>query len=380
MKFAALLARNLLRNRRRTALTVVSIAVSLFVFAALLSLPTVARSILADSASSVRVVVHNKAGLTYGLPLAYKQRIVSAPHVEAVAAQSWFGGIYRHVTDQFPNFALDHEEFDIVFSDWGLTPGAVREFKSRRTAALVGQSTMQRFGWKVGDQVTLRGTIYPFNITFDIVGTIERNAPPNVLVFRRDYLEEAAGRPGLVSLYWVKVDGSGSVPQVIASLDEGFANSSAETQSQSESAFIGGFLENYRTIFRLSEILGVVVVLTIVLVAANTAAMSIRERRAEIAVMRAMGFPSSTILSLLLAESIAVALVGGVLGCGSAWAILRVFSVGAPGMGPLSAIRVPTEVAVAGLVVAALIGLLSALIPARSAARQNIVDALRAVA
>jgi putative ABC transport system permease protein len=256
----------------------------------------------------------------------------------------------------------------------------VREFKARRTAALVGRATMQRFGWKVGDQVSLRGTLYPFNLTFDIVGTIDRNAPPNVLIFRRDYLEEAAGRPGFVSLYWVRTDNSAAVPQVIAAIDEAFANSSAETQSQSEAAFIGGFLENYRTIFLIAELLGVIVVLTIALVAANTAAMSIRERRAEIAVMRAMGFPASTVLGLLLAESITISLVGGALGCGAAWAAMRMFSVGAPAMGPLSTVRVPAEVVLIGLAIAALIGIFSALIPARSAARRNIVDTLRAVA
>jgi putative ABC transport system permease protein len=380
MKFASLLLKSLLRNRRRTALTIISIAVSLFTFAALMSAPTVARKILADSASSVRVVVHNKAGLPYLLPEAHRQRIANTPHVEAVAAQSWFGGIYREVTDQFPNFAIDHENFDVIFSDWGITPEGLQRFKAQRTACLVGQATMQRFGWKLGDRVMLRGTIYPFNLTFDIVGTVGRNAPPSLLIFRRDYLEEAQGRPGFVSLFWVKVDKSSSVPQVLATLDEGFANSSAETQSESEESFIGGFMENYRTIFTLAELLGVIVVLTIVLVAANTAAMSVRERRSEIAVMRAMGFRSGQILTLLLTESLLVALLGGLLGCGSAWVLLKVLVVGAPGMGPLSSIQVPPLVVIETLVVAALIGVLSALVPARAAARQNIVDALRTVA
>ncbi len=380
MKFAALLARNLLRNRRRTAFTVVSIAVSLFVFAALMSAPTVARTILADTASSVRMVVHNKAGLAYMLPEAYKQRIAKTPHVEAVAAQSWFGGIYREVTDQFPNFAIDHEQFDVIFPDWGASPQSMKKFQSQRTACLVGSATMKRFGWKVGDRVTLRGTIYDFNLTFDIVGTFGKKAPPNFFVFRRDYLEEALGRAGWLSMFWVKVDNSASVPQVIAAIDEGSANSSAETQSESESSFVGGFMENYRTIFTLAEVLGGIVVLTILLVAANTCAMSVRERRGEIAVMRAMGFRSGQILTLLLSESLLVAVAGGLLGCGSAYLVLKVFVVGAPGMGPLSSIQVPPAVMIETLAVAVLIGVLSALVPARAVARQNIVDALRAVA
>jgi putative ABC transport system permease protein len=169
------------------------------------------------------------------------------------------------------------------------------------------------------------------------------------------------------------------VPQVIAAIDEGFANSSAETISEKESAFIGSFLDQYRTFFRMAELLGFIVVLTIGLVAANTAAMSIRERRGEIAVMRSMGFPARTILSLLLAESLLIGLIGGIIGCGSAYVVLKVFSIGNVG-GPLGSITMPPSILVETLVIAALIGLLSAMVPASSAARRNIVDALRTVA
>ncbi|MGH7925994.1 MAG: ABC transporter permease, partial [Candidatus Binatus sp.] len=178
---------------------------------------------------------------------------------------------------------------------------------------------------------------------------------------------------------WVKVDKPENVPQVIAAIDEGFANSSAETLSESEASFIGGFMEQYRTFFRMAELLGFIVVLTIGLVAANTAAMSIRERRGEIAVMRSMGFPARTILSLLLAESLIIGLIGGIIGCGSAYVVLKIFSVGNMG-GPLGSIRMPPAILAETLVVAALIGVFSAMVPARSAARRNIVDALRTVA
>ncbi len=169
------------------------------------------------------------------------------------------------------------------------------------------------------------------------------------------------------------------MPQVIAAIDEGFANSSAETLSESEAAFIGNFMDQYRTFFRMAELLGFIVVLMIGLVAANTAAMSIRERRGEIAVMRSIGFPSRTILSLLLAESLLIGLVGGIIGCGAACIVLKGFSVGTA-MGPLSTVHIAPAVLAETLVVAALIGLFSAIVPASSAARRNIVDALRTVA
>ena len=379
MKYTALVFKNLVRSKRRTFLTVLSIAVSLFIFSALVSIPTVANEILGNTASSTRIATHNKAGLAYSIPVAYKQRIVAVPHVEVVVPESWFGGVYHEVYDQFPNLAADPENVDKMWPDWGISAEQFEQFKKIRTAALVGGDTMKRFHLHVGQQIQLKGTLYPFNVTLQIVGTISGKAPPDFLLFRRDYLEEAAGRPGIVDNIWVKVDKPENLPQVIAAIDEGFANSSAETISESEAAFIGSFMEQYRTFFRMAELLGFIVVLTIGLVAANTAAMSIRERRGEIAVMRSMGFPSRTILSLLLAESLLIGLIGGVIGCGSAYIVLKGFSIGNVG-GPLGAIRMPPLVLGETLVVAALIGLFSAMVPASSAARRNIVDALRTVA
>jgi putative ABC transport system permease protein len=379
LKFAMLVLKNLTRSKRRTILTIFSIAVSLFIFSALVSLPTVANELLADTASSVRLAVHNRAGLTYALPEAYGTRIASAPHVEAVVAESWFGGIYHEVSDSFPNLAVDPEHTGAMWPDWDISPGAFEQFGKIRTAALVGTGTMKRFGLHIGQQIMLRGTVYPINVTLQIVGTMGGKAPPNFLLFRRDYLEEALKRPGQVSMFWVRADNSASVPRIIAYIDRQFANSSAETQSETEGAFLSSFMDNYRAFFTLAEVLGLIVVITIGLVAANTAAMSIRERRAEIAVMRSMGFTSGLILSLLLAESLIIGLIGGVLGCGSAFLVLRAFAAGSNAAGPMGMIRMPPLVLVETLIVAALIGLASAFVPARAAARSNIVDTLRTV-
>ncbi len=381
MKYVMLVLKNLLRSKRRTILTVLSIAVSLFIFSALVSLPSVANEILADSSSSVRIACHNKAGLAYSMPEAYKQRIAATPHVEAVTPETWFGGIYHDVNDQFPNLAVDPDTAEAMWPDWGVSKESWKKFEALRTACLVGSGTMKRFNLHVGQQIILRGTAYSFNVTLNIVGVMHGgSAPANFLIFRRDYLDEAAGRPGVVGVYWVRVDKSENVPQVIAALDEGFANSSAETRSESEAAFIGSFMNNFRMFFKLAEILGFIVVLTIGLVAANTAAMSIRERRGEIAVMRSIGFPSNTILGLLLSESVIIGLVGGLIGCGAAFIVLKIFAVGSPAFGPIGNITMPLSVLGETLIAAAMIGLLSAWVPARAAACQNIVDALRMVA
>jgi len=376
MKYAMLVLKNLTRSKRRTILTVLSIAVSLFIFSALVSMPTVINQFLADSASTTRLACHNKAGVTYGIPEAYKQRIVATPHVVAANAQSWFGGIYHAVSDQFPNMAVDPEMVGEMWPDWDISPQALHDFQRVRTGALVGTATMKRFGFRVGQQIMLRGTIYPFNVTLNIVGVLGGKAPPSFLIFRRDYLEEVRGRSGFVMAIWVKVDNSANIPQVTASLDEGFANSSSETLTEPEAAFYGGFIAGYRVFFQLAQLMGIVVVFTIGLVAANTAAMSIRERRTEIAVLRSIGFPARTILSMLLAESVIIALAGGLLGCGAAYLLLKLITV----QGVVGVIRMPASTLFAALGAAALIGLLSALVPAAAAARRNIVDTIRAVA
>jgi len=380
VKYFLLVLKNMRRNRRRSILTILSIAVSLFIFSALASVPLVASKILADSASSVRIACHNKAGLAYSLPQSYKQRIASTPHVVAVVPESWFGGVYHEVTDQFPNLAVDPEAIDTMWPDWGMSKEAVAQFKSLRTACLVGTSTMKEFGWHVGQQIMLRGTIYPFNLSLNIVGTMSGKAPPNFMLFRRDYLEEAAGEPGFVDNYWVRADQSSSVPMVMAALDEQFANSSAETLSESEASFLNDFMNNFKIFFQLAEALGFVVVLTIGLVAANTAAMSIRERRSEIAVMRSIGFPSSTVLLMILGESLMVALIGGALGCLTAYVVFKLYTVSSMAAGPLANVRISPGIVTLTMIVAALLGLISAFVPAWSATRRNIVDALRMVA
>ena len=381
MKFATLVLKNLFRSKRRTILTVLSIAVSLFIFSALVSLPTVANHVLADSASSVRIACRTKMGLAYPLPEAYKSKISSTPHVVAVTPDNFFGGIYHEVSDQFPNIAVDPERIDVMWPDRGFSPGGVEEFKKLRTACLVAEGTMKRFQLNVGQQIQLRGaSYYPVNVSLTIVGTIAKGPAPSFLVFRRDYLEEIQGRPGRVDNFWVRADSSQAVPGIIEAVNSQFANSSAETQCDSEAVFLGGVIGRFRMFFTLARILGLIIVVTIGLVAANAAAMSIRERRNEIAVMRSIGFRSPLILRLLIAESVVTALAGCVLGCGAAFALLKVFSVTSDVLGPfVGAIQIPPPVLLQTLLAAILIGLLSSYVPARSAVRRSIVEALRVV-
>jgi putative ABC transport system permease protein len=376
-KYALLVFKNLTRSKRRTTLTILSIAVSLFIFAVLVSLPTFANQLLADTVSSVRILCRTKMGLGYPLPEAYKVKIATIPHVVAVAPVVIYGGIYHEASDQFPSVATEPDKIDVMWSDWGFS--GVDEFKKIKTACLVAEGTMRRFNLHVGQQIELRGTIYPFNVTLTIVGTIARGPVPSFLIFRRDYFEEAAGNPGIAHEFWVRVDDSRVVPEVCAALDNQFANSSAETRSASEAVAVGSFLGRYRIFMKLAEFLGLVVVVAIGLVAANTAAMSIRERRSEIAVMRSIGFPSGVILRLLVGESLIIALSGGAIGCGVAFGLFKVFALNADALGPFVSLHVPPFVLAETLGVAVLIGVFSAYVPARAAAKRSIVETLRLV-
>jgi putative ABC transport system permease protein len=377
LKYLPLIARNLARNQRRNLLTALSIAVSLFIFSALISLPRVAEQFTL-SASASRIVSVNKTGMFFMLPEAYKRRIREMPHVQGVIAETYFGGIYQDPHDQFPNTSLDPDQIAIVYPDLEISRDAVAQFQRVRTAALVGVATMQKYHWHIGQQIMLKGTIYPVDVTLRIVGTLAHKFTTAVL-FRRDYLEDMLPDKGWANDFIIKLDRPGSAATVIGNIDETFSNSSYQTRTASEASFMQDFLGMLKPIFQLAAALSVIVLIAIGLVAANTAAMSVRERHAEFAVMRALGFGSSLIAAMTLAESATLGLVGGLAGCVAAYAVLTSRAVGEAALGGIGVIRMPASFIVEGAAIGALIGIVGAAIPALRAARRNIVDAMRAV-
>jgi putative ABC transport system permease protein len=377
MKFARLVFQNLLRNRRRTALTLSSILLSIFVFSALISLPVVAEQLLKPTASSLRVVCQNKAGGAYALPEAHMRKIAGMPHVNAVVAVSSFAGRYHEVYDEFPNFVVDGD-LQGVYPDWNIAPDAAESFGKLRRACLVGKLTMQRFGLHIGQQITLHGTWYPVDVTLLIVGALGGTAPGDLLVFHREYLAEGTKGAIPIGMFWVRADALANVPVVASEVDRLFANSDHETHTESEEAYAQGFLTNFRLLFVLAEILGSIVVLSVSLAAANAAAMSARERGREIAIMRVLGFTAKKILAICLIEAGLVALVGGVLGCGAAYLALRAVATRMSTVGiPPSIIGMTWRVAVQSIFVALLVGLGSAAIPYGLSSRRSIIDSIR---
>ena len=381
MKYLSLVLINLARNKRRTILTALSIAVSVFIFASLISLPGLLDQILRDRATSLRLICHSKASLLYMLPESYRRQIETVPHVEAVAAYSVFMATYRDPNQQIGVLAVDDDHIRDIFPDWDLSAQTEREFENLRTAGLVATSLMKAYGWKIGDTIMLRGTMYPVDLQLTIVGVLNEDAAGPRIIFRRDYMEELLGRPGTANLFWVKVDRSQSSPEVIAAIDEMFANSAHETATETEVALIqsemGGQLS---LLLNGAKFLALIVIFTIGLVAANTAAMAVRERRQEMAVMRAIGFTRNSIIGRILVEGLIVGVTGGALGCAMAFLGFDLLPHVSGALGPLAlALTLSPRIVAYSFMIAVLIGAASGLIPATLATRGDISSELRAL-
>jgi putative ABC transport system permease protein len=380
VKFLPLVFRNLGRNRRRTFLTIVSIAVSIFIFAALMSLPAVVNEILRDRISALRVICHNKAGFTYSLPEAYGRTIAAIPHVEAVTGYSVLVTTYRDPADRIAVVGVDPRVIQDMWPDWGVTARSAGEFQGARTNALVSRDLMKEFGWKPGDGITLHSVFPPVNVDFTIAGVLGPHGPDNAVLLPLDRIQRVQGAQGTVILFFLKVDRSSSIPQVIREIDERFANSANQTATESESALARDQLRAYKLIFVGAKAIAAVVLFAIVLVAVNTAAMAVRERRHELAVLRAIGFTRRAVVMLVLGEGMLIGLGSGLLGCAIAYAALKSLPHFAHALGPIARImRLMPSVAAASVALATAIGLLSAAIPGLTVTRRRISDEIRAV-
>jgi len=386
MSWTRLVVRNLVRHPLRTVLTTLSIALSIFLVCAVLTLPGALDAILARASSNVRIAVHHEAGMTYWLPFAFVQKVRGIPGVAAVNHYSWFGGIYDEPKNLFPNFAVDPETVADVWPEYRFSPGALAAFRATRNGALVGEQTMQKFGWRIGQEITLRGTIFPVDLTFKIVGIIyPRFGSAQILWFSRKYLEEAMegrGSFGNVGMIWLRADRPEHVDAIMQRVDDLFRNSEAEVAAETEKSFFASFFSSFKGFIRVILIVGFLVVGAVVLIAANTSAMSVRERVPEIAVLKSLGFRRRPILLALIAESTLIALAGGLAGAGGAWVILGALRAAGktgnmPFLGPLASFTMSPAVAAEGVAVAVTVGLLAGIVPAWNGARLNVVDALR---
>ena len=384
MKFRALILSNLFRKKVRLTLTLGSFAVALFLFAFL--------AVVRDAfnrggavASANRLVTINRVSIIQPLPLSYRDKIARIPGVQKVTHDNWFGGVYQDEKNFFPQFAIDPETQCQVFTELKVPDDQWNAFLKDRQGAVAGAALAKRFGWKIGDRIPIKTTIYgsASSWEFNLVAIYHGQTPQDdetQFWFQWDYFEERVPQSikGQVGWYTVKLESPDDAVRVSKVIDDEFANSPYETKTQTESAFAASWVKQFGNIGFLILAIGSVVFFTLLLVTGNTMAISVRERTGELAILKAIGFKDGSILLFVLAESLAIALIGGILGLG-----LAVLAIPALG-GALNGSFLPTliltkSVLAVGLVFALFVGAASGLLPGIGASRLRVVEALRRI-
>lgn len=379
MTLANFVAKSAFRNKRRSLLTAISIMFSLLLLTILMA---IWRGFYIDQASpdsALRIMTRHRVSLAFFLPGYYRDKIRTVPGVVHVVPMTWFGGKYKDDRPEnfFAQFATDPDEYMEVAADKEIPPDQIKAWKQDRTGCLVDQALAAKHGWKLGDRVVLQGSIFPTNLELTIRALYKIEPPNNSLYFNAKYLEESVSWfRDSAGFYFTRVDSPRNVALASRAIDEMFHSSPEPTKSESEDAFRLDFISGLGNV--KAFILGIsgAVVFTILIVSANTMAMSIRERTREVAVLRTLGFTRQRILSLFLGESATLALIGGLAGVCLATLIMLFFRK-LPGLIVPASMKVTFPIAILALVVAAFVGLVSAVVPSYNASRTNIVDGLR---
>lgn len=379
MKYRRLLLANLFRRPIRTALTVGSFAVALFLFGIL----AVVRGAFhqgIDVAGTDRLVIINKVSLIQPLPLAYRDRLLRIPGVAQATFATWFGGVYQDERNFFPQFAVDKEHYRDLFPEFLIPDDQWKAFLTDKEGCVVGVGLAERFGWRLGDRIPIRGTIFPGTWEFNIRAIYRGGRTQDdtsQFWFRWDYLDERrqSGK-GFVGWYTVRIANPDDAVRVVRAIDEEFANSPFETKTDTEKAFAASFVKQMGNIEFLILSIGTVVFFTLLLVTGNTMAIAVRERVRELAVLKAVGFSDGFALGLVLAETLVLAAVGGGMGL----SLAKLFTLrGDPTGGLLPFFYLAPEAMATGTCLALLVGILAGALPALAAMRLRVVDALRRV-
>jgi putative ABC transport system permease protein len=379
MSIGRLIRANLLRNKKRTVLTMASVVVAFFLFGTLRSVITTLDSAAAVG-SEARLVTSNASGITFVLPEAHANRLAAVEGVKSVSWANWFGGYYQDPQDFFAQFAIKADTYLPMYPEIQITAGDVDAFMRERTAAIVGVGLLERYGWQVGQTITLKGTFLPGDWPFTIRAAYTPSNPSygdENMFFHYEYMYERSN--GEISPGWfvLELDRPDRAAEIAAAIDTQFKNSTAPTKTETERAFQSGFITMWGNIGFLVRAIGTAVFFAILFVAANTMMMAVRERTGEIAVLKTVGFGDGTLFGLVIAESILIAVAGGALG-------LLLARVAFAGKTPLQSFfpgfGVTGGTIALGLALALGLGLVSGAIPAWQTARLSVVGALRRVA
>lgn len=378
-----LIVKNAMRHKLRTALTVIGLMVAVLAYG-LLQTVVDAWYAGADAASKTRLVTRSAISLVFPLPVSYEARIRGVEGVAAVARSNWFGGIYKERKNFFPQFAISDNYFDL-YTEFVLPEAERQAWNRDRRGAVIGRQLADQYGFKVGDVIPIRGTIYPGNWEFVVRGIfdgIDSTRITRQLYFHWEYLNEslrqkAARRADQVGVYILGIDNPDSAASIARTVDATFRNSLAETLTETEQAFQLGFVSMSNEIIAAIRVVSYVVILIIMAVMANTMAMSARERTSEYATLKVLGFGPGFLALLIFGESLAICAAGGGLGIALTPVSATIFKEAAGGMFPI--FKVSDTTLVMQVACAAVVGVAAAIVPAMRASRVRIVEGLRAI-
>lgn len=376
MNLGRFIVRNALRNKRRTALTFFSVGFSLFLLIVLFTILDILMHPPMTEESALRLAVRRATSLADNLPIAYLQKVEKVDHVTMVMPLQFFGGVYKDPENFFANFGVDPVKFPKMFPELEISEEHKRAFAAERTGAIVGEGLMKKYGWKVGDRITLMGTFFPVNVELKIVGTYYYEIDKNNFYFNWYYLNEAMDDWGQVGSLWVKADSPSSIPGIADAIDTMFRNTAAETKTETEKAFVLGFVSMLGNIRMIIGSISMVVIFTLLLVSASTMSMTIRERMREVAIMKSMGYTRQALLALVLGESVLIAMLG--LATGVLLALgLGQFDMYALTQGFIPFFKPSPETYATVTLIGLGIGVLSGIGPALQASNMTIAQAMR---
>lgn len=378
MTLTRFVTKNAFRNKRRSILTVLSIALSLLLLTLMMTIWHAFALDDGSAESQQRLVVRHRVSLTFTLPGYYRDKIRALPGVVAVVPNSWFNG--KYIDDRpehfFARFGTDPDEFLKVYSELKIPEDQVKAWQRDRQGTIVSDSLAQKYGWKIGDRIVIQGDIYPVNLELNVRGIYHSNPDFKSIYFNAKYVEEAVSFfKGQAGTFDVLADSPQHVSTIAAAIDDMFRNSPQPTKAESEKAFgleFAAMMGNVKAF-----ILGIcaAVVFATLLVSANTMAMAIRERTREVAVLKTLGFTKFGVLALFVGEAVALSVAGGLIGAGLGR--LMVFGFAHAPMMTFFPLTMTPQIWAMALLASALVGFLSAALPSYHASQVNIVDGLR---
>lgn len=380
MTLTSFVRKSAFRNKRRSILTVLSIAFSLLLLTLMMTVWHSFYVDKGDAQSAQRLITRHRVSLTENMPIYYREKMRTIPGVVAVAPTQWFGGLYKDDKPEnfFAQFGTDPTEIFKVMTDFKIPDDQLAAWQRDQAGCVVDSELAKKYGWKIGDRIVIKGTIFPVDLELTIRGIFVAPQPSITVYFNQKYVEEAvAFAKGRAGTFDILADSPDDVPKVAAAVDAMFRNSPEPTKTESEKAFQLSFINSLGNVKAFILSICFAVVFATLLVSANTMAMSIRERTREVAVLKTLGFTRQSILRLYVSESITVSLVGGVLGCVLA-ALLVTVMKNAPGMGFFFlGMKVTIPTFLLAMFVAGMVGFLSAILPSYHAAKLDIVEGLR---